>query len=351
MRIFFVNQIKHFVKRLMARKFFLAISNACKSCVTTILSFPAFIKKQMLRGINDLHQLRYNLKNIKESNMNLGVYHLRCRNYNDAIFRFKLVDKFLDPNNKLANYWLGWTYFMKLDYKKSIICLDKAGDADEVGLLSFVKSIDNVVSIPPEIYTMHRDIIADLIVDKYTSEDENLLFELVNEFNSQAQNLPEEYKILELGANIGILGDEINRRMQESYKLTAVEISEKMIALQPECFPERALYDRVVQSSAESFLANEDTKYDVVYSLEGFATSLDLKNIFRSVFSVLNERGYFAFIVRIDKQNQLSPDLLEFAYTLQYIKDVLNESGFKILSMKDFSLEIKNNYSIFVCNK
>jgi tetratricopeptide (TPR) repeat protein len=351
MRIFFLNQIKHFVKRLMARKFILTISNAFKSCAEAILSFPDFIKKQSTRFVKDLYQLRYNLNNLAESNMNLGIYHLRCRNYNDAIFRFKLVDKFLDPNNKLANYWLGWAYFMKLDYKKSIICLEKAGDADEVSLLPFVKSIDNVTFIPPEIHLMHREIIADVIVDKYTSADENIVLELVGEFNSQAQNLPEEYKILELGANIGILGDEINKRMQESFKLTGVEISEKMITLQSECFPEKALYDRVVHSSVESFLAKESEKYDVIYSLEGFATSLDLKNIFESVFSVLNEGGYFAFIGRIDRKNCLTPNLLEFAYTSQYIKDALSASGFRILSTKDFSLEIKNNYSIFVCNK
>ncbi|CAN0560438.1 unnamed protein product, partial [Ectocarpus sp. 12 AP-2014] len=43
--------------------------------------------------------------------------------------------------------------------------------------------------------------------------------------------------------------------------------------------------------------------------------------------------------------------LLEFAYSPQYLKDTLKETGFKILSVKDFSLEIKNNYSIFVCTK
>jgi hypothetical protein len=39
-----------------------------------------------------------------------------------------LVEKYLDPNNKLAYYWLGWVYFLKQDYKNSIINLIKAGN-------------------------------------------------------------------------------------------------------------------------------------------------------------------------------------------------------------------------------
>lgn len=188
-------------------------------------------------------------------------------------------------------------------------------------------------------------------MDKYVTEEQNLIIELVSEFNDQAKNLPEEYSILELGANIGMLGDEIHKRMQESYDLTGVEISDKMIELQPQCFPDSKPYDDMINSSIEEFLGEEVNLYDVVYSLDGFATNIDLKKIFTSVFSVLNTNGYFAFVVRADKQNGLSAKLLEFAYSPQYVRGMLEEAGFEILSAKDFSLEIKNNYSIFVCTK
>jgi len=335
----------------MARKMFLTISNLFKSFISTIIYIPTFVKNQISNIKNELHRLRYNLQNLAESNMDLGIYHLRCRNYNDAIFRFKLVDKFLDPGNKLASYWLGWAYFMKLNYKKSIESLTKAGELDEVGLLDFVKSIDTVTSIPSAIHVMHRDIMTEIIVDQYVNKDGNLIIELISAFNSQAQNLPEEYSILELGANIGMLGDEINKRMQDSYKLTGVEVSEKMIDLQSECFPDSKLYDKVENSSVESFLDSKSDKYDVVYSLDGFATNMDLKKIFANVFSTLNSKGYFAFAVKTDKQNRLSAKSLEFVYNSQYVKGSLEESGFKILSIQEFSLEIKNNYSIFVCTK
>lgn len=335
----------------MARKYFSSISKIFKTFLARVMYLPNFFKQQFARITEDFRNLRYKLSNLAESNLDLGVYHLRCRNYNDAIFRFKLVDKFLAPDNKLANYWLGWSYFMKQDYKQAINCLAKSAEADEVGLLPFIKSIDNATFIPPAIHAMHRDIIADIIVDKYITEEENLIIELISEFNNQARDLPEEYSILELGANIGMLGDEIHKRMQESYTLTGVEISEKMIELQPQCFPNSKPYDGMINSQVETFLEKELNLYDVVYSLDGFSTNIDLKKTFTNVFSVLNTNGYFAFIVKTDKQNSLSNKLLEFAYSPQYLKDTLKETGFKILSLKDFSLEIKNNYSIFVCTK
>lgn len=335
----------------MTRKYFSSISKLFRTFLARLMSLPNLLKQQFARIIEDYKKLRYKLSNLAESNLDLGIYHLRCRNYNDAIFRFKLVDKFLDPGNKLANYWLGWTYFMKQDYKQAINCLTQAEDIDEIGLLAFIKSIDNATYIPSAIHAMHRDIITYIIIDKYITAEENLIIELISEFNKQAKDLPEEYSILELGANVGMLGDEIHKRMQESYTLTGVEISEKMIELQLECFPNSKPYDGMINSLVETFLEKEINLYDVVYSLDGFSTNADLKKVFNNIFSVLNTNGYFAFIVKTDKQNKLSTKLLEFAYSPQYVKEVLKESGFKILSVKDFSLEIKNNYSIFVCTK
>ena len=148
-----------------------------------------------------------------------------------------------------------------------------------------------------------------------------------------------------------MLADEMHKRMQESYTLTGVEISDKMIQLQPKCFPNSKPYDDIINAPIDEFLEKEVNLYDVVYSLDGFATNIDLKKIFTSVFSVLNTNGYFAFVVRTDKQNGLSAKLLEFAYNPQYVRDMLEETGFMILSVNDFSLEIKNNYSIFMCTK
>ena len=349
MRTFFLNQINIF--RFMGNNIFSGIKNTTKSFLLAILGLPTFIKNQIQWLKNEFVTLREKLKNVSASNMKLGIFHLRSGNYRDAIFRFKLVEKYLDPNNKSACYWLGWVYFLKQDYKNSIINLIKSGDEDDVNLLQFVKSIDTVQYVPVQIYALYRDIKASNFIDKIASDIYDIPKTLVLELNEAITSLPEEYYILELGSNVGVLGYEITKRMQEKFYLTSTEVSSEMIDLQTSFYPNQELYDKVLQISADEYLLKTKQKYDIVCSLDGFAFTSDLKAIFQNVFSVLNQDGYFAFAVRSTQKNSFSNKLLEFSYNNVQVLNVLEEIGFKVLFSKEFNLEIKNNYSIFVCRK
>lgn len=349
MRTFPLNQIN--ILRFMGNNIFLGIKNTTKSFLSTICGLPTFIKDQIQRVKNEFVALREKLKNISDSNMKLGIFHLRSGNYRDAIFRFKLVEKYLDPNNKLAFYWLGWIYFLKQDYKNSIINLVKSGNEDDVNLLQFVKSIDTVQYVPVQIYALYRDIKASNFVDKIASDIYDIPKTIVLELNEAITSLPEEYYVLELGSNVGVLGYELNKRMQEKFYLTSTEVSSEMIDLQMSFYPNQELYDKVLQVSVDEYLMKTNQKYDIVCSLDGFAFTSDLKPIFQNVFSALNQDGYFAFSVRSTKKNSFSNALLEFSYDNTQVLSFLKEVGFKVLSSKEFNLEIKNNYSIFVCKK
>ena len=123
------------------------------------------------------------------------------------------------------------------------------------------------------------------------------------------------------------------------------------------------MYDKVLQIPVDEYLLKTKQKYDVICSLDGFAFTSDFKTIFQDVFSVLNDDGYFAFAVRSSQNNNFSKKLLEFSYNNAQLFNALKESGFlvlthkhvrkhiEVLSSKEFNLEIKNNYSIFVCKK
>jgi len=335
----------------MISKFPSFIFNSIKSLISSIMKFPAFIKKQILQLVLDFKNLRYKLKDMTRSNMELGIYHLRMRNFKDAVFRFKMIDKFLDPNNKEANYWLGWSYFFLHDYKKSIIALTKAEEEDNANLLSFIKSIDSINEIPMQIYEFHRDISSPLFEEKFLSEDKNIPKKLIFELKQAIDTMPEEYDVLELGSNVGLLGYEIKKRMPVKSHVTSVEISQIMLELQKTYFPKKKFYDNNICESIDDFLTKDKKKYNIILSLEGLSFVVDLKNIFSKVSSKLETDGYFAFLIASSDNSIFSEEKLIFIYDAKEIEGQLIEAGFDVLSSSNISLEIKNNYTIFVCRK
>ncbi len=329
----------------------MGIKNATKSLFSFITGIPRFIYNAVVSVKNQFHQLKYNLNNLSASNLKLGIYHLKNGNLSDAIFRFKLVEKYLEPGNKTACYWLGWTYFLKNNFKNSIIYFTKAQDKDELNMLSFIRSIDTVTALPTKINQTCRDLMAANFIDRFDDKNINIPKEMIIAVNENIETIPEEYSILELGNNVGLLGSEIKKRMQDSFTLTVTELSTEMIELQNLYFPDQALYDKIYQSTPDEFLQTTQNKYDIIMSLEGVSYTSDPNQLYSKIFNALSPTGYFAFTARIAQNTLLSNKYLDFAYNSDLIVNELKKIGFSILSQKEIILENNNKYHIFVCKK
>ena len=336
---------------MMARSIFSKLIYYIKWLFTFLLNIPNLLKNQYFAAKQNCQKINYNLKNFAEANINLGIYHLNNQNYNDAIFRFMLVDKFLRPNNPFVNYWMGWTYFLKRNYKKAIIHLEKGASEDKIGLIKFTEEIDNVSKVPNEIYSIYRGMITESIIDKFFSKNYDLPKNLVIQLVAAIDKLPEKYSILEIGSNVGLVGQEIQKRMQEGFSLTGVESSAEMVNLQKRCGRD-LVYDRIINSPIENYLIDDKgEKYDVILSLDGFANNSDLADLFNTLYHRLSFEGYFAFAFRTSASKDFSKKYLEFSYDKDYISELLQQCGFKIIADLNLELIMKNNYFIFVCKK
>ncbi len=257
----------------------------------------------------------------------------------------------MSKNNKIVSKYLGLSYFFKNNYQNAAYYLTKAGVEDKLGLLNFISNIDNIEFVPDKIYKYNRSKKVKSFISKFNSDTINIPQNLILEFNKAASDLPAQYTILELGSNIGLLGYEINKRMQDEYIIYSTEISKEMINLQTDLFQGQQFYDIVLTESVKTYLADNSQKYDVIFSLDGLSNIKNLQSIFANISSTLNNNGYFAFCLRTSKNAEFSRDLLEFSYDIDQISKNLLETGFKILSFKNFNLENKNNYTIFVCKQ
>lgn len=364
----------------MVRRTFSKLISYIKCFFGFVFNIPQFIKKQYHDFWQNLDNLKYNLKNIAEANTKLGMYHLNNQNYNDAIFRFKLVNRFFKPHDPKVQYWLGVTYFFKRNYSKALFHLEQGKNEDRLGLIDFVRELrggrrpevvwggkeallntpgisnqvrdDNAISkVPTAIYSLQRDISARSFINRFDNKkDYDLPKDLIIKLITFIDDLPDEYSILDLGSNIGLLGWEIHKRMNNGFSLTGVESSQVMIDLQEIQLPE-AKYDKVICASTEDFLLNQKEKYNVVVSLDGFATNSDLNGVFSKVYDALEMGGYFAFVVKASDDVSFNEKYLEFSYSKVYINSLLKQNELKILTWVELELAIQNNYFIFVCKK
>ncbi|MFK7974261.1 MAG: hypothetical protein AB8B66_05315 [Rickettsiaceae bacterium] len=332
----------------MVNKKFSGIMNFCKTSVAGILQAPHILKNQLMNIKNDFNRLILKLNNMVQSNMELGLYHLHQANYNDAILRFKLIVNYLSPTNKLAQYWLGWTYLLKGNCRKAIIHLTKAQEEDQIGLLHFIKSIDTINTVPLPIHKTHRNLT---ITDFTKNFSNNIPQVIAVELSKTAKALPDQYTILELGSNIGLLGNEIHKRLPDHFRFIATEISTEMVKQQSNLYSEAPLYDQVIEVAIDEYLNSVTVQYEVIISLNGFAYNANLGQIFNNIFLTLKENGYFAFALKTSSVPSFSQHSLEFSYNNTEIATLLQTNGFKVLSCQELTLELNNNYTIFVCTK
>lgn len=335
----------------MIRNIFSSVAGFFRASVNNITSIPLHIKGRIFFTVNYLKNFRNNLKDLTGTNMELGKFHLRCGNYTDAMIRFLLITKYLDKGNKVASYWLGWTYFLKGNHRKALIALEQSEIQGDVDLQDFIRNIDNISEVPGDIHRMYRDIKAGVFIDKFASESISLPAHFITEFNKSVEDLPEHYSILELGCNIGLLGLEIRKRMQESFDLKGIETSAELIKLQPLYSRSDETYDEIIQSDIIEFLEDQSGTYDIIMSIDGLSSSDNPEKVLSLIASRLNPGGHFALSFKTSAMTKFTEKNLEFSYNSSKIVSILEKLNLKLTSQSEINLEIKNNYTIFMGTK
>lgn len=319
-----------------------------------IISFPSFVRKSISQAKENLKNLRYAASHVVESNLQLGIYYLSNSKFTDAIFRFKFIDKLLDPGNEIANYWLGWTYFLLNKDTKAIKALTKTEFAgnDSKDLLSFIQNIKNVTTIPSPIIETHRDLTAGSRMEQFIDAEINVPGILVATLDVViAEPRATGYKILELGSNLGLLGMEVKSLMEGDNHLTGIETSGMLIKSQELTFPEVGIYDRLIQTPIRNFLAEATDKYEVIVSLDGLSYDADLQDNSSKIYALLQPGGYFALCLPTAKTPLFSRKQLQFIYQPEETNNLLQKIGFETLYTEELHLKNGCTFSIFILVK
>lgn len=327
------------------------IKNSIISLCRFIIKLPHYYRQKILDFKTYLMDYKNKLSNLRDTNFELGIYHLYNQNLNDAIIRFKLVDKIFSPNHQESNHWLGWCYFLKNNVEKALLHLEKAGKEDTLNLKSFLQNCYNCTEIPQDIWQQLRDITSSNYEKRFNSDKVYVPLTLVQKAIETITELPDNYNILELGSNVGRVGFEIRKRFPDSFTMIGVETSEKMKALMQIYYPKSDIYDQLIDESLIDLTKKFQNNIEVILSLSGFISTKDLFNYFGSIRSILSPNGYFAFCLPAGSKTEFSLKNKEFIFNSEDVRMNLSSQNLSLLYFDELTLEINNKYYIFVVKK
>ncbi|XVN40267.1 MAG: methyltransferase domain-containing protein [Rickettsia endosymbiont of Argas persicus] len=328
------------------------IKDKIKYYYSTIINIPNFIKNKILKFKNYLKDTKYKMNHLRQTNYELGLDHLYRGNLNDALLRFKLVDKFFNPHDSKTYYQLGWTYFLKNDYKKAIEYLEKSNERYKTIFINFLKNYKDVTEIPKEIWGKYRDLITKYYPSIFNNDKNiHLPYRFVNDTLKQIDDLPDNYSILELGSNIGLVGTEIQKRFPESFTLTGVEISSLMNDLIEVFNPNIKIYDQIYNTSINEFLKQNTNSYDIILSFCSLSFTKELSVYFNAIYSSLNKDGYFCLCLPTNSKTQFSVKRKEFIFNPNELNNILQKNNFAVLALNEIILAENNKYCIIICKR
>jgi SAM-dependent methyltransferase len=332
-------------------KIYKLIKRSLLKLYVMIKNIPNFYRDQILSFQHYIINFKYNLHNLTEININLGLYHLYKHNINDAILRFKLVNILFDKNNVTAHYWLGWSYFLKNNFQKAINHLQQSKIEDATTLLYFIEHIEGIIYIPASIRRQYRELETEYYIKHFPGKKINLATIFIQKTLAQITQLPNQYNILELGSNIGLIAPLIKKRFPDHFTLTGIEDSKRMIELTKSHYANNMIYTQLIDSNLEHFIHDNKDKFHLVLSFCNLAFSATLEDYFYSIYLMMETSGYFALCFLSGADTIFCQKRKTFVYNAYKLRDLLNEKYFTCLSIDGLNAGTEGEYSIIICRK
>ncbi len=117
-------------------------------------------------------------------------------------------------------------------------------------------------------------------------------------------------EILDAGAGTGLVGEELAK--QEYTNLTAVDLSEQMLAVAKE----KQVYKNLYQGNLEEAFLSDPVKFDVIITAGVFAYAHAGVEVLNNLFSFLKSEGIFLLTIREDYRQQMQTALEQLPWKL-----------------------------------
>lgn len=304
------------------------------------------------------------LKNLKETNYELGVFHYNNGAVHDTIFRFKVV-LWIWPNTVKANYFIGRSYIELSKLKKASTYIQKyleSGDEQYREEAKFCYDIINnrptfIKSIPNTLIAKRFDILAKIYDRIYsTPKIHNAREQLMNSISRLLTEIGRPFgnDVLDIGCGTGALAKLIKSN-KSAKNIEGIDISKNMIdQASKQTFEGAALYNKLENIDLATFIKQVKTRYDIILAFRVLNYYSDIESFLTFCKENLNSSGIIGIVVNhalTINQFDFNPELEEFLFNLDFLKTQFSKAGLIIKNEIEVNLSDKEKTMCFVLLK
>ena len=277
---------------------------------------------------------------------NLGVIYMDINRPHDAIEYFTESLHF-KANNYATHINLGAIYLKLGDYtnarKHYEFCLSLQPDNQEIKYILDAILQKKFPNKAPDEYVKNLFDQYSNIFEKHLAALNYKAPELLFNTVSAAINIQEKkFNILDLGCGTGLCGKLF---YPYSKKLIGIDLSPKMI----EIAKQKNIYNELIVANIEKALLSFEN-IDIILAADTLVYLGDLSTVFNAVKKVLLVNGIFALTLeKSDKYPFVLQQSARFAHSEKYIKDLVAQNGFAILSYKNVVVRNQRNLPVESC--
>lgn len=291
--------------------------------VDTVKRFSDLLKAFSIKNITSLVKQEYNstrskLKDLKGTNWDLAQHHFTAGNFNDAIMRFKILQR---SGYKVieSHYFLGRVYMEKGNYlnaKENLNCYLLSSNQDyreEAGYCLKVMNNEEIQSIPSSIIIQKRDRLALNLTS--TKIDQGLLLRYYGILTALKSYIQPSSKVLELGCFLGIFGRILKQTFPDSIQyLSGTEIAPHSSDVAKSMHLDSAVaYDSIKLCTNITDLC--DTDYSLIVVPEIMRYYGNPIPLLVSIFASLQKNGIGVIVARVDANDK------SFNFSHAYLDD------------------------------
>lgn len=287
------------------------------------------------------------LKNLSQTNYNLGIFHMDKGNINDAKMRFIFVTK-LAPELPLAHYHLARCYLFNLAFDKATqelktaLSLDKKLAAAKYRLDVVNKDI-KLQSVPIQVLQEDYNNWAHTY-EKYLETQQKynapeILSKAIAKYFSESEIETKSMLALDLGCGTGLVGAYL-KQVVAIRSLVGVDISTNMLVLAKELeINNNPVYD---QTQECDFNALKITKkrYDIITACMSFVYSSDLSSVLSQLDRVVSEDALLGVVFLKSPNSDVVFDYDNgcFAFSAKYLSKAFKKFKWHIINQEEIKL-------------